>query len=552
MIGAWRRRTESICRMIRGSSCKSVGAKVRRRRLQVGRFEASMLLLGLASLIGGIGLWMGGAATQSAPAYTVGRNQLIDREASEVGDISANNSPTAIRNPTDANNLVVANRVDQPRFSCAVHASFDGGQTWHDIQVPLPAGKEEFARCYAPDVAYGPDGALFLSYVTLQGIGNLPNALWVASSSDGGHTFGAPARAGGPLTFQAHLTADPVERARLNLTWLQVSATGALGFPGTGNPILMSSSVDRGATWSNPVRVSPESRARVVAPSPAAGLDGEVYVLYLDLLDDRLDYAGAHEGLGGTPYPGPWALVLARSADRGATWQERVVADIVPTQRFVVFLPPLPSLAIDPTNGRIYVTFADGRLGDADVQMWASEDGGRNFGPPARVNDTAESDGTSQYLPWVGVAPGGRVDVVYLDRRADVMDTFNEVSLQSSFDHGRTFTRRLALTDRPFDSRIGPGGDRALPDLGSRLALVSSRSLVLAVWSDTRRGTEATEKQDLVRASANVSGRGRSRLDWLDGLGAAVSLAGLASLRMLQSGDSLPRVLESRASRALE
>jgi hypothetical protein len=116
------------------------------------------------------------------------------------------------------------------------------------------------------------------------------------------------------------------------------------------------------------------------------------------------------------------------------------------------------------------------------------------------VNDTPPRDGTRQYLPKLAVAPNGRLDVVYYDRRADARNVMNLVSLQSSFDQGEHFSPALRLTSRAFDSRIGFGSPHDLPDLGSRLGLLSGEDWALAVWTDTRAGTQATNKQDLMRA----------------------------------------------------
>ena len=257
-----------------------------------------------------------------------------------------------------------------------------------------------------------------------------------------------------------------------------------------GNPIRMARSDDGGATWGAPARVSDARRQRVVAPSPAAGADGELYVLYLDLGDDRLDYDGAHRGRGGPPYGGTWQLVLARSRDGGRRWAETVVEPrLTPTERFVVFLPPFPALAVDPARGRLYASVADGRLGDADVWLWDSADRGATW-RRRRVNDTPARDGTRQYLPRLALAPGGRLDVLYYDRRADPRDVRNEVSLQST-TAGRDFTPRLRLSDGSFDSRIGFGSERDLADLGGRLGLVSRAGEATAVWTDTRAGSQA-------------------------------------------------------------
>ena len=77
-----------------------------------------------------------------------------------------------------------------------------------------------------------------------------------------------------------------------------------------------------------------------------------------------------------------------------------------------------------------------------------------------RVNDTRAGDGTAQYLPKLAVAPDGRLDVLYYDRRADRTNVLNEVSLQSSFDDGKTFRRASSSPTAPFSSRIGFGAER--------------------------------------------------------------------------------------------
>lgn len=498
-----------------------------------GKPSRALLLavLGVVLVAAGAGLWVASGG-HARPGGLVGPNLPVSAEAANPMDISANSSPSLARNPVDAANLVVANRVDLPAYSCALHATFDGGSTWAPTPVPFPEGEELPARCYGPDVAYGVGGTLYVSYVTLKGRGNSPNAVWVASSTDGGRTLSAPIRAAGPLAFQVRLIADPERPGRLHLTWLQAEEVGVLSFTGADNPIVAARSDDGGSSWSTPVRVSPRSRARALAPAAGIGRDGQRYVLYLDLGDDRLDYGGAHQGRGGEPYPGTWSLVLARSTDGGQTWQETTVDGAVqPIQRINVFLPPTPVLAVDPGSGTLYATYADALEGDADVWLWTSADSGESFKPRRRVNDTQRSDGTDQYLPALTVAPDGRLDVIYYDRRRDPGNVRNEVSFQSSRDQGRSFSPRQAVTDGSFDSRIGPGGERGLADLGSRLALFSAGDRVLAVWTDTRAGSDVTAKQDLARAIVQVSVPARPSGP-MRALSAALMAAGAAALVM--------------------
>ena len=76
----------------------------------------------------------------------VGSDFAVNTGASNPGDIRANNSPALARNPVRPGNVVVANRVDSPMYSCGLHVSFDNGREWSDtrvaIVVPAECGKE--------------------------------------------------------------------------------------------------------------------------------------------------------------------------------------------------------------------------------------------------------------------------------------------------------------------------------------------------------------------------------------------------------------------------
>jgi hypothetical protein len=486
---------------------------------------------GLALLGAGLALL---PATYDEPleARALGRVAPVNRGAVETLDISSNNSPTVVRSPTDRLRIVVSNRIDTPRYSCALHTSSDGGATWKQTPVPAPRGER---ICYAPDVAFDADGTLYLSFVTLRGRGNVPNAAWIVTSKEGGTTLSKPRRVLGRLAFQVRLATDPAAPKRVYLTWVQGAEVGLYRFSGDSAPIRTMRSDDGTETWGAPVQTSSPQRARVLAPTSTVGPRGEVYVLYLDLGDDRIDYEGGHDGRGGPPYGGTWSLVLARSSDRGATWEESVVdARVVPTERIIAFIPPFPSLAVDRGSGRLYAAYHDGRYGDADILLWTLARGTSSWSGPVRVNDTPRGDGTTQHMPKLGVAPDGRLAVLYYDRRRDrAKDELAEASLQSSADTGKTFTSRLSVSGRAFDSKIGFGLDRDLPDLGSRLALLSDDARALAIWPDTRAGTRASLKQDLGRRVVAFTGPdslGSAATAALRGGGIALLLAGLAVL----------------------
>lgn len=420
----------------------------------------------------------------------VSENRLVN--APQPTD--ANNTPSLARNPRRPDNVALTHRVDRPGFSAVLHWSTDGGRRWRPTQLPLPDGID---RPFAPDAAFGPDGTLYVSYVNLVGEGNVPDNLWVAKSTDGGRSLSDPVRVAGRLAFGARLAVGP--DGAVHLTWLQAAEVGFLRLVGGPNPIVASRSTDGGRTFSAPVPVSDPTRPRVGAASPVIDARGDLVVLYQDFKEDRRDL----EFLEGPPWEEPFALVVSRSTDGGQSFSvgTELESGVVATRRFLIFLVEFPSIAAG-ADGSLYVSWTDGRDGSEDVYLRRSSDGGRSWSEATRVNDNPRDDGTSQYMPRVGVAPSGRVDVVFLDRRRDRANVMTDAFLAQSTDGGRTFgNHRLSSTS--FDSNVGPYVDATFPiDFGSRLGVLSSESETLAAWTDARFGNEGNGRQDILFAEA--------------------------------------------------
>ncbi len=413
------------------------------------------------------------------------------------GVVDAHNSPSLARNPKEPEWVVASHRVDRPAFSAFVNWSRDGGDTWSSTALPLPRGLD---RPFAPDVAFGPDGMLYVTYVNLEGGGNVPANLWLSRSSDGGRTLSRPVRIAGKLAFQARLAVDPA--GTVHVTWLQGSEVAPFQLVGPPSPIVAARSGDGGRTFSRPTRVSDRDRELVGAASPVIDSDGRLVVLYEDFKEDRRDF----QNLEGPAWPDPFSLVVTRPVEGGRAFSKGVEFEkgIRPTRRFLVFVPEFPSLAAGPGD-TLYAAWADGRNGDEDVFLRRSEDDGRTWSAAKRVNDNPKDDGTSQSLPRVDVSPEGRVDVLFLDRRRDERDVMTDVTLASSHDDGESFHNER-LSSRPFDSRIGTKPTPQLPvDFGSRLGLVSSDDRPsVAAWTDTSLANRETGRQDIFAATYEV------------------------------------------------
>jgi len=448
-------------------------------------------------------------------SITVGQNRFVN----PPGLIDGNNSPSLARNPVRPANVVASYRVDVPAFSAAISWSNNSGTTWTQTPLPLPAGRD---RPFAPDAAFGPDGTLYVTYVNLEGNGNRPQTLWLASSTDGGRTLSDPVEVAGRLSFQARVTVDGA--GTVYVTWLAVKDVAPLAIVPGDNPIVMVRSIDGGRTFSAPVRVSDPARPRVGAASPVVLGDGSVAVLYEDFKGDRLDF----ENLDGPVADEPFALVLTRSTDGGRTFDAGVEVDagLVVLSRFLAFLPEFPSVAAGGDDD-LYVAWSDGRNGDLDVFLRRSTDGGRSWAEPVQVNANTRGDGTGQYLPRVAVAPGGRVDVLFLDRSRDPSNVMAHATLATSGDGGRSF-QAVTLSSKAFDSRVGfAANPRLEPDFGSRLGLSSTDDQALAAWTDTRFGSEDTGRQDIASARVELAGAGGTDRT---GLALLLLLAAVAAL----------------------
>jgi hypothetical protein len=450
----------------------------------------------------------------------VGTNVLVN----QPGIVDAHNSPSLARDPRDPNLVVVTNRIDRPTFSAELDRSADGGRTWRSTALPLPAGLN---RPYAPDVAFAPDGTLYVTYVDLQGNGNVPAHLWISRSTDGGRTLSAPVRIAGRLTFQARLAVD--RSGTVYVTWLQGGAAGFLSLIGPPSPIVSARSSDGGRTFSRPVEVSDPGRALVGAATPVIDSRGRLVVLYEDFKGDNRDF----ENLPGPAWDHPFALVVTRPVGLTAFAKGvQLESGVIPEQRFLVYTPEFPSIAAGPGD-TLYAAWSDARNGDGDVFLRRSDDGGGTWSAPTRVNENPRGDHTSQYLPQVDVAPDGRVDVLFLDRRRDrAHNVLTGATLACSDDGGRSF-QSTALSSRSFDSRVGSSAAPQLPvDFGSRLALSSTDGRSLAAWTDTRLGSVDTGRQDIFAAPYAVPSApgGLEQTGVIAALAlAAIALTGLAA-----------------------
>jgi hypothetical protein len=417
-------------------------------------------------------------------------------------------APGLAVDPLDPNHVV---EVDQDVLAgqCEYHVSFDGGQTWTGGNLRAPGGFPD-PPCVGlsgagyphmeQSVVFGSGQSVYTVFDSRQNT-MMPDSVLVAHSSDGGRTFATAvvAVAGTPTGPDQYVRAQLGVLARPSGDLVYVSSWAVLFPTEETSQIVVAHSSDSGATWSAPSQASAAGVEAIEPTQPVVSADGSVHVAWR-----TQDTSGA-----------PHELQEANSADGGVTWAQVNVGPVTGARRTD------PKMAVDPRNGTLYVAYQYGSrqgetqgpdFGSPDIEVRHSTDGGRTWSSPARVNDDPAGQGTDHRSPHLSVAPDGRLDVVWYDRRnahsperkecavSLTRPGFGDVYYASSTDGGVTFSANHRITDRLIDWDVGLDCRIAGSNLLGPVSVPLGDNGVLFAWPDSRFGNLGNENQDIFLA----------------------------------------------------
>jgi hypothetical protein len=385
-------------------------------------------------------------------------------------------------NPRNPNNLVIVGHA--PNFATMnTFFTLDGGQTW--TLVPLGNAQDGLVSTFRfdPTVAFDENGNVYVGY----GVKTLvptQRTVVVARSTDGGQTYtqftqvATTPDIGLPGNDKWHLATgpDPLIPTQQNvyIAWTQNIREGGVA----DQRIVVSGSTDGGATFSLPVIVNDDSISgtdNALFADPAVGPNGEVYVAWHDLNNDR--------------------VYIDVSLDGGATFG---------TDNFVVFsevglktkIPAQPDRGIfigptidvdrshGPFNGRIYVTYTynTSTISDTDICVKYSDDSGTTWSGKTYVNDDVGTN--SQFLPWLDVdQQTGLVTVVWYDARNDPFNELVEVFISLSSDGGASFQPNILVSDGQSNCSVN-NPSRSINNYLEYIGIAAHSLMAHPVWSD--------------------------------------------------------------------
>ena len=156
------------------------------------------------------------------------------------------------------------------------------------------------------------------------------------------------------------------------------------------------------------------------------------------------------------------SVAVTRSRNGGKTWSApKRIATVVAAGGTapLLTLGALPAVAVNPSSGRIYVAWADGRFSGGsgrEIAVSASSDAGKKWSRPVRASSQVA---LAAFDPAIAVGAGGAVAVTYDDLRTwDGTSTDHlpaEVWATVSRDRGATFGGEQLLAG-PFDLTTAP------------------------------------------------------------------------------------------------
>ncbi len=468
----------------------------------------------VATLIAG-NAGTGAGAAADEPTVRVGENRRVGAEpqVARLTDI-----PGIAVNPADHRHVVAVSE-NYLNGQCEHHVSFDAGATWTTGQLRAPA---EFPSPPCPvfdsggyghmdgSVAFGSGSNVYTVFSSLRG--NEGDSALVAKSTDGGRTFGVAtvANPGGavdqPVNSRPKLAVQPrPEGDRVIVeSWLSIATNGA--GPGKGYRASVTVSNDGAATWAAPVDASPLGQTAREIDKPVVGPDGAIHLAWKNQDDNSL-----------------W---VAESVTGGTTWTSRRA------------VPPNglhPRIAVDHTTGLVVLAYQTAF--GPDVLVTRSSDRGLTWSAPVKVNDEGKAE---KRLPQLAIAPNGRIDVLWQDRRhAHPGDAMLDYYYAYSTDGGQSFSTNHRVTDRSINTDVGTYRSQTGSFYAPALASFAGDAL-LAAWGDSREGSFDSGNEDVYFARIDLGGGAPVRQ--------AVTATGLPSTSVGLSRFAYPAGRETRGT----
>jgi hypothetical protein len=383
----------------------------------------------------------------------------VDANGNNILGDAANESSISV-DPTDHNNMAVGWRqfdsVQSDFRQSGYGYTTDGGITWH-----FPGVLQD--QVFRSDPVTNSDETGNFFYLSLL-VNSFCADIWRSTNGGQSWTEQSPdggAHSGDKEWFTIDRTPTSMGHGFQYQFWTEFAACDFGGF---------NRSIDGGATWQTPISI------------PNAPQWGT-----LDVASNGYLFIG-----GGNSGSSFWCIrsTNARDPNVTPTFDQVTTVNMGGTLVFGGTVNPgglagQIFLAVDrsggPTNDNVYMIASVSPNGSngTDVMFARSTNGGASFSAPQRINDDPVNPNKWHWFGTLGVAPNGRIDVVWLDSRNAANNLDSQLFYSWSTDGGGTFSPNVAVSNSfnplegwPVQNKIGDyitivsdntGGDVAYP-----------------------------------------------------------------------------------------
>jgi hypothetical protein len=416
----------------------------------------------------------GAARSEASPA-----NLLLSIDRTE---------PYAAIDPSQPSTIVVGanTNYDVPvagRYPVAYFTSHNGGHTFQQGTIPLPAG---YVNAADPSLAIAGSGTVFYGYLAespsyCSSTGH--SAVAVSRSFDGGRSFDAPTIVSiSNANDKPFLSVESIPRKKSHvfLSWTQ--------FFGTKSRIMVARSLDGGASFGRPIALF-TSAADNSGSVALVGKQGRIYVFWASTAD---------RGLTAT---NPARVLYRVSTDDGARfgplhqvggWFTSIPRMAEPGSLRNLTLPA----ATSTSDGTIYLSWAQvdkdygGGNVSADIVVTRSTNGGVSWAVSRRVSDSRRHD---RFMPVISAYADGSIGLAFYDRRVGWWDLGVYAVRLRWTTHPRPYAnQRISARPAPISDiqYIPPGSTCLSPGrfFGDYIgASVGSNDVLYVVWADTQK-----------------------------------------------------------------
>lgn len=423
--------------------------------------------------------------------------------------------------------VIVAATAELRARTCKLLRSDDAGQTWHILKAsPSPSA---FPYCMANGdagtpqamIAWGSHGVLYYAMTGYNHKEQQTSAQWstvLSRSTDLGASWTST------VVDNNRTSTSDTPPSDYGVTGLAVDASGAqdvvyVGFqkeypsapqnsPLTDGEVDVAVSTDGGSSFGKPVNLNTFTHVTVTSGGTAYPLIGMSYF--------GNPFMAAHNGTviavegaqfsvvnapDGNPYNNsiPLPQLVARSTDHGQTWSVSAMGPPTFTANGggSGAMTGIGWTAAGGKRGTFVAAYSatpstSSTSGNQQIVVQRSTDSGQSWTDPVIIDDYDLNQGYDSFYPQLGVAPNGRVDVVWNDNRSQTNDHF-QVYYTYSTDGGATWAHNVQVTDRPinFDFGISYNGDIRQPP-----GVASANQYAAVGWADARLANSDTQTQD--------------------------------------------------------